>query len=373
MLKTLVGLLMFAVGLGMGFFMVSGLERAYAMLQWREVDALIVDCDLEVRNSSKGGNTYKVTGQYSYNVDGIQYNNDRIALTSGSDNVGPFQRNAYYKLKSALDSKRPVKCYVNPDNPYDSILFREPRAQLLTFQIIFVLLFGGSGLVMFLNSLFAAAENSTGGSFSGSNVFGATANAARIRMRGSYAYKIAFVTALYTGGCGVWVLTRSLQIIGIRNIPLYLWSVALSGLLPLAVALYLFGRMRKYGVSYLELSSLPVVAGGTLTGNIHIPVASNMGESFVAELCCIHQYITRSGKNSRTTRIVLWKSEVAVDSVYSYGTDSILPVRFELPGHLPATTAAGNCDGYYWQMKVKGKRRGIDYHAVFDVPVKSAQ
>ena len=30
---------------------------------------------------------------------------------------------------------------------------------------------------------------------------------------------------------------------------------------------------------------------------------------------------------------------------------------------------AGNNDGHYWQLKVKAKTAGIDYAAVFDVPV----
>jgi hypothetical protein len=87
-------------------------------------------------------------------------------------------------------------------------------------------------------------------------------------------------------------------------------------------------------------------------------------------LQCVHQYTSRSGKNSTTHRDVLWEEARHIDGNVAYGDETMLPVRFAVPYERPATTVAGGSNGYYWQLKATAAAPGIDYKAVFDVPVR---
>ena len=147
------------------------------------------------------------------------------------------------------------------------------------------------------------------------------------------------------------------------------WLLAASGAIPALVAAYMFLRFNKYGISVFEMSPVPGVLGGPIAGNIRIPKPIEIEQGVDLTLQCVHQYTTRSGKSSTTHRNILWNDTRRVETVYNDGAGMVLPVRFTIPSDQPATDAAGNNDGHYWQLKVKAKTAGIDYAAVFDVPV----
>ncbi len=126
-------------------------------------------------------------------------------------------------------------------------------------------------------------------------------------------------------------------------------------------------RINKYGISYFEISPVPGVLGGPVTGNIRIPKSVQANNGFELELQCIHQYTTRSGKNSTKHKDVLWDAHEHVGTVYNYGTEVVVPVSFHAPYNMPATSALGGSNGNYWQLNVKAKAQGMDYYAVFDV------
>lgn len=358
---ALFGSVFLAVGLGMGFFAIKSMDEAESMLHWKECQAVLTSCELSSHRGSKGGTTYSIKAHYTYSMDGVEYAGDRVSLYSSADNIGSFHQDQYRRLKQAKTTGTTVSCWVNPENPAESILVRKPRPPLMVFKMLFVLVFGSVGLGIGLSGLLAVLTPDTS-----SEDFVQT----RIRMRNVGAHKVALAVAGLWNLFSLWMLWKSIIVLSPAGIPMYLWAAFLSGIAPAIVALYLVLRINKYGVSYFEMSPVPGVLGGPVSGNIRIPRTVQANEGFELELQCIHQYTTRSGKNSQTHKDVMWDSRFITDTVYNYGSEVVLPVNFKVPYNQPATSVAGNRNGFYWQLKAKAETAGIDYAAVFDVPVK---
>ncbi len=358
---ALFGSVFFAVGAGMGVFSVRSMLQAERMLQWKACSAKILACELQSHRGDKGSLSYSVHARYEYEVNGVNYQNDRVALSSGSDNIGSFQSDTYRLLEKSRSAGLPVTCWVNPENASDAILIREPRIPLIMFKALFVLIFGSAGLAISLAGILAALTPDTSAE---------SFVQPRIRMRGASAHKVAVAVAVYWNAFTIWMTWKSLVVLAVAEIPLYFWLLPLSGVIPALIAGYMLLRLNKYGISFFEMAPLPGVLGGPVSGNIRLPKPVEAQAGFELKLQCVHQYTTRSGKNSSTHTDVLWEESCRVDTLYNYGTEMVLPVKFAVPYSKPATNTAGNSNGYYWQLKVRAQTPGIDYNAVFDVPVK---
>lgn len=358
---TLFGSVFLGVGVVMGFFSIKLIEEAASMRSWNECKARLTRCELSSHRGSKGGTTYKVIAEYKYSVGGKEYIGDRVGLSSGSDNIGSFHQDQYRRLRNAKEKNEPVTCWVNPGNPMDSILVRKPRPSLVVFKMLFVLVFGAVGLGICSSGVFSMLTPNTASEDFLQN---------RIRMRGAHLHKSAVGVAVLWNFFALWMLYKLVVILSPAGMPHFLWAACLSGVLPIVIALYLVMRINKYGVSFLELSPVPGVLGGPVTGNIRIPKNVQADDGFELTLQCIHQYTTRSGKNNSTHKDVLWDCRELIETVYNYGSEVVVPVNFHAPYNVPASSAPGGSNGHYWQLKVKAKTSGIDYNAVFDVPVK---
>ena len=359
----LFGGVFFAVGVGAGFFTVRTLTRAQAMRSWKEASATVLSCNLRVSHGSKGGPSYCAEATYQYEVNGARHTGNRVSLHSGADNIGSFQRRTYAELKRCMDQRQPAVCWINPAHPDESILIRKPRLEMLLFLQLFVLAFGGAGLAIVLTGLFPLVQPSAQ---AGPGMGGG----GHIRMLGAFSHRIAGVLAFVWNGYVAWFLWTAVRVTVPDPVPWYLWLLAISGVIPAAVAAYLIGRVRKYGISVFEMSPMPGVLGGPVSGSIQIPAKVDAPDGFEIALQCIHQYTTGSGKSSSTHRDVLWKDSAHLASGYSCGDATMLPVRFSVPYGEPATTVAAGRNGYYWKLSAKAATPGIDYKAVFDVPVR---
>ena len=356
------GLVFLAVGVGMGYFSVGTLNRANAMRAWRETPATVLSCNLQVSHSSKGGSSYRVEARYQYEVAGVRHTGDRVSLYSGSDNIGSFQRDLYETLKRAMDRKEPTTCWVNPQNPGEAVLSGKLRPEMLLFMQLFVLAFGGAGLAVVLSGVFALVQPS--GPAEG------VTGAGHIRMNGAAAHRVAAGLALVWNGYVGWLVWSACHALAPDSLPWPFWLLAASGVIPAGVAGYLVGRFRKFGISCFEMSPMPGVLGGPVSGTIRIPARVETEDGFDVSLRCIHQYTTGSGKSSSTHCDVQWEDSRHIDGGLSYGDETMLPVRFAVPYGESPTTAAGGRNGYYWRLTATAAAPGIDYKAVFDVPVK---
>jgi hypothetical protein len=351
------GLIFFGVGAAFGCFSVRTLLRAEAMLVWRETPATVLTCSLDVSRGSKGGSTYRVSASYRYEADGRSYTSDRVMLHSGSDNVGRFHHRLHATLESCKRNNQPTTCWVNPADPTEAILIRAIRPELVVLFHLFVLVFGGAGLGVLIYGLSLLTAGQTG-------------RDGRIPMRCPYAHRGLLAAALAVNGYVGWTLWLEWRVLSPDLLPWYAWLPAVAGALLAIIAGHRWARFRRFGVSVLALSSATVVTGGPLSGTLRIPAKRPFNADVELKLTCVRQYTTGSGKHRSTNRDVLWQDETCAPTHASGAFETPVPVRFALPADQPATTADGGCDGVYWQLTASARLPGVDYKAVFDIPVR---
>ena len=350
------------VGIGTGFFSVRSLVRAQAMLSWQETPATVLACDLKSESDSDGGTTYRVTATYAYEVNGTHYTGNRVSLHSGADNIGSFHHRIYAALSDCKNRKRPTTCWVNPRNPSEAVLIRKPRPEMIIFFQLFMLGFGAAGVAVMMAGATMLLKRVRSGATDG-----------LIRMRGASLHRIMTAVALLWNGYAGWLLWTLRRVLAPDPVPWYFWSIVGIGAILAVIAGYQFGRFRKFGVSIFALSPSPGVVGGPVTGTVRIPAKVEAPDGFEVSLQCLHRYTTQSGGESSTNTVVCWEDARHAVVGLDYGEETVVNVRFAVPFDQPETTADGG-DGYAWRLTVAAKAPGIDYKAVFDVPVmKTAQ
>ena len=144
-----------AVGVGMGVWLAGTLATYFSARNWVETPARIVRTDLKV-DAGNDAVAYQVTAEYLYEYGGQKYTGDRVGLSNGADNIGPFQQDAYRELSNHKKSQRPFRCYVNPARPAQALLYRDLRWETVGLQAIFVLVFGGAGFGGLIGGLMAS-------------------------------------------------------------------------------------------------------------------------------------------------------------------------------------------------------------------------
>ena len=177
-------------------------------------------------------------------------------------------------------------------------------------------------------------------------------------------------TALAWNGYAGWLVWTLWRVLAPDPVPWYLWTLAGVGALLAAAAGYLCGRFRKFGVSVFALSPAPGLVGGPVTGTIRIPAKVDASDGFELRLQCFHRYTERSGGESSTTTVCRWEDWRHAVAGLEYGEESMVPVRFAVPSDQSETSASDGGEGYYWRLTATARAQGIDYKAVFDVPVK---
>lgn len=125
-----------------------------SMKSWVEVPANIKTTDLE-DHSTRKGSRYEVFATYDYEFNNQHYSGDRVTLISGVlMNTGSFNRDAYDELKRHRVDHVPFRCYINPDSPQVSILYRDFPGDPLVYATILATIPGSIG-VAFLVVLLA--------------------------------------------------------------------------------------------------------------------------------------------------------------------------------------------------------------------------
>jgi len=346
------GLVFFSIGVGMGAWSFYTLGRAKAMQSWDEVPARIVECHLERRSGSKGSTTYEATATYRYTVNGQERAGHRVALDSGSDNVGSFQHQTHQTLKAAKDSGRALICRVNPADPNDAVLFWKPRPELLLMKKSFAIAFGLVGLLIMCCEIFKGRSRCQ--------------DDRRIRMEGASLHLgFALATAVFNVYV-LGILWLEIQTLGFDGMPWWMYLPLILAAILIAVTVYFWIRFKKFGVSTLEITPHPARTGQPLRVAVHIPC--RLSSEVHATLRYVHQYTTGSGKRRSTTQEDVWK-ETKRASLYTAGeNESQARVDFEI-GNGHATTAGRGKDGYWWELTLKSEVPGVNYKATFEIPV----
>ena len=146
----------------------------------------------------------------------------------------------------------------------------------------------------------------------------------------------------------------------------------LAGTWLLARAIKATLRYRKYGISRLELSTIPGVIGHGLAGRVRATLDLQPAEGFQLTLTCVRRVTTRSGKNSSTSETTLWQEERRVQGEQNRdyaGMGTNVPVSFALPSDAVASDPENPNNRVLWRLEVSASVPGVDYESTFEVPV----
>jgi hypothetical protein len=140
----------------------------------------------------------------------------------------------------------------------------------------------------------------------------------------------------------------------------------------LARAIRITLRERKYGVSRLELSTLPGVIGHTLAGTVRANLDRLPPEGFRVELTCVRLVTSRSGKSSSTSETILWQEEQSVrgEQIRDFsGMGVRIPISFSLPADAEPWDTTDSRNRVLWRLHLSAGVPGVDYDSTFEVPV----
>jgi hypothetical protein len=134
------------------------------------------------------------------------------------------------------------------------------------------------------------------------------------------------------------------------------------GLLAWAVRATL--RFRRYGMSRLELATLPAVVGHSLEGTVRTPQGLRPAGGFRVVLSGLRRVTTGSGRNRSTSETIFWQEERSVA-----GGAAGVPVAFAIPADVAPTVMQPGGDRTLWRLAISAETPGVDYAATFEVPV----
>jgi len=131
-------------------------------------------------------------------------------------------------------------------------------------------------------------------------------------------------------------------------------------------------RYRKYGVSRLELSTVPGVIGRALIGLVRAPASVQPDAGFQVTLSCVRRVATRSGKNTSTSERIAWQEEQSVTGEPSRTATTMethIPVAFRIPADAEACDDTDSNNRVLWRLQLVASMPGVDYRSQFEVPV----
>ena len=345
-----------------------------AMRSWEEVPAELISVNLWESRSSDS-NSVEAQATYGYEYGGRPFTGSRVSLHKGSDSVGRFQEDTYRELSSHRGST--FRCFVNPANPAEAVLYRDLRWELIGFYSIFLVVFGGAGF-----------------GFIGLGLFGSkkVKREAELQERHPdepWKHKEAWATGKIVSTTKPVLVMSALFAVIWNAISSPLWFMIpeivenenklalLAFMFPVVGgglifwALRNFARYKKFGESVFEMRTLPGVIGGPLAGTIQTTVNVRHEDGFELTLSSVRIRQTGSGKNRSTQQTVLWqKSHVIARELLAHDLRrSAIPVSFGIPFDAKASDESNADNRIVWKLEVAAAVPGVDYHAEFEVPV----
>lgn len=141
------------------------------------------------------------------------------------------------------------------------------------------------------------------------------------------------------------------------------------GLLARAVLLTL--RLRRFGVSRFQMGVVPAPIGGRLGGVIEVSAKLQPEDGFRLRLTCLRKYRRGTGDDRRTVEKVLWQDEQTMshDLLDRDPLRTAIPVSFRIPEDVAPSDDTDPDDKTIWSLRATASVPGLDYCAVFEVPV----
>jgi hypothetical protein len=130
-------------------------------------------------------------------------------------------------------------------------------------------------------------------------------------------------------------------------------------------------RHERFGNSYFEFDPLPISLGQRMTGSIQLRFEMQASHGIDLRLSCVRRVVSGSGKNSTTSKIVLWQAAKNIPSgaVGPGPLGRAIPADFELPADGLLTDHSDSDDQILWLLHAQADVPGVDYSDDFELPV----
>jgi len=125
---------MFAIG--GAFFLAETALPTY--LSWQEMQSWEPK---QAQLLSVRGSENETKARYRYQINGLDYESDRVYVAEFSDNIGDYHSELYSRLNRSLNRQELITIWVNPSIPSEAVIDRDMRWGLFAFMTIFCSVF----------------------------------------------------------------------------------------------------------------------------------------------------------------------------------------------------------------------------------------
>jgi hypothetical protein len=130
-------------------------------------------------------------------------------------------------------------------------------------------------------------------------------------------------------------------------------------------------RWKRFGVSILQMSSLPGLVGGTVAGTIETGLRTLPDNGFLITLRSIRRTRTRRGRHRTTHEKILWQHEQRVrrqDLFPGYrGTSTRF--SFQIPFDCEPSSERESASCVVWRVQAQAEVPGVNFESTFEIPV----
>jgi hypothetical protein len=357
----------FAVGVYFIFNTAVSLIDAMQMASWQQTQGSLISAKLS-HHSSDDSTTYKAEARYRYRVNGVEYSGERVAIHSGSDNIGDFQQQLGRQLERLHRNQTPVPVYYNPSDPNQAVINRDIRWSMIGFNAIFIVVFGGSGLGMIVYGLRGKRVIDT--PEAAEKPWLARPEWADNRILSDArlgVYLLWFFTIFWNALSipATLVVADAWRQEGALALLLLLFPLVGIGLFYWTVKKTL--EWRRFGYTPLTMDPFPGAIGGDVGGEIELNLPYVSGLVCEVSLSSLYSYVSGSGKNSSRSEEVKWQDS-GYAQVEPAGRGMRLRFRFSVPeGLSPSEEETGNY--YLWRLNIKAEQPGVDLDRTYTIPV----
>ncbi len=364
-----------AIGFGLlGWLGLSFFRWAEAQ-SWVETPATLQHAELK-RHSGDKGQTFEAKARYSYVFEGVEHESDRVSLQSGGDNIGSYQEDLAKELKQLKAAGAPTVCFVDPDQPEQSVLRRDLRPGRLFLEGMMGILFASMGVGLLGGAWYVRRKDQQ------EQVAKAAAPkqpwlwredwAAGVVKPSSGKSLVGFAVFTVVWNFVSWPIAVIFFVVGGKDdqpwAPLFVSFFPAIGCAFLGATLWQWARYRRWRGSTFELATLPGVVGGTLAGVVHAPGGMAPREGFQLTLTCIERVMRSTSKGEKRQDKPIWQDDRVVtrELLENDPSATAIPVQFYIPFEAKPT---GSPSDVRWELSVHADVPGIDYREVFEVPV----
>ncbi len=354
-----------------------------AMQTWQEVPAHIEEVKLnEFDSDGDGGPIYSVDACYTYHWEGREYMGNRVSIHKSKDNHASFYPRIYKELDEHRMREQAFRCYVDPMDPTQSILYRDLRRGIVAAEFFGGVLFLGAACFLLSGLVFrlVRTDNTEALKRQYPNApwywkqewcAGVIHSKSKAKMLKTLLFAV-FWNLASAPLC--FIVVDEVQD-GNTKILLALIFPAI-GVVFIIAFIYLFLRWLKFGKTTFHMASVPGVLGGRLRGTIRIPTVLLLKKEIVLVLECVRTYRTHDSKESGKENVVLWQMDTVLlpSALLHKGRATFLPVDFYVPYDKPVSNDSNPDNTFTWTLRVEAPMPGVNFTASFDVPIfKTAQ